>query len=266
MILRVQCEVGQLPEVATSLAHRPESLWVYGVSGPNEVVAEAFCPTERAASFLYEELASLTGVADYTASPVLRYFRVMDEWRPGILSDDQAAELRTASSKPAIDQFGDQLELAPDERIIVGALSTDGRLTHEDLAAMADVSKATARRRTDVLRDNGVITIRAVIEPALLGFPVEAVLSIEAEPQHVESLGTALADLSCVRYAWAVAGERQIIAQVAVPTKADLYSLLTSPSPWLPEVRSIATSVVVHVYKRSDVITTPILREQLAGA
>ena len=63
-----------------------------------------------------------------------------------------------------------------------------------------------------------------------------------------------------MRYGAVLLGEFQLVADVRLPSKADLYTLLTT-AQWLESVTSIETSLVIEVLKQSDVLV-PRLRSR----
>ncbi|MCX5339228.1 Lrp/AsnC family transcriptional regulator [Streptomyces atratus] len=253
-VLRLRCEPRCLRPAASELALHEASLWVYAIAEGSEAVAEVFCPPQHFAGFLHEDVSALPGLVGYSAHPVLHYFRVVDTWQPGILTQDQVTRLVDPPTHKPVPHFGPVIELDSDERAIMKALIIDGRATHEELAGVAGVSKATARRRVEALRSMDLLNIRAVVEPSLLGLPVEAVLWLKAAGRHVNPIGRALAALPFVRYAAAVTGEHQIVAQVAMPDKTALHQLLSSDADWMRHVDAMEVSLVVDVFKRSDVL------------
>jgi hypothetical protein len=95
--------------------------------------------------------------------------------------------------------------------------------------------------------------VRAVVEPALLGLPVEAILWIKTAPRHVDLVGQQLLKSPQVRYAAAIMGEHQILADVTVPDKLALHHFVTA-ADWLRQVDSVETSLVLDSLKRSGVL------------
>jgi DNA-binding Lrp family transcriptional regulator len=88
-----------------------------------------------------------------------------------------------------------------------------------------------------------------VVEPAALGLAVEALLWIRAAPHQVEQLGKSLAGLPTVRYAAALAGGYQIVADVTVPDLSSLYRLITA-SDWAAQAAGVDVSVLLDARKR----------------
>lgn len=252
-LLHFRCRPNQLRSVARTLASRPESLWVYAVAGASEGIAEIFCPPDRLGDFLFDFLANQPGLLDYRIRPIVSYYKAIEDWRPELVTGPGFEALVDPLVDEEIDAFGPVLQLSPEEEVIVAALAEDGRLTHEELGRLAGVSKATARRRAGSLLSRGVIDIRAVVAPALLGYPTEAVISVQCAVREVDSVAEELSKLSTVRYAAAVTGEYPLVAQVAVPDRAALHRMLTTAPP-LDTVGPVDAWIVVEVFKRSDVI------------
>lgn len=150
-------------------------------------------------------------------------------------------------------------ELARVDRLLLHALADDGRRTYDELARVAGVSEATARRRLSALRRAGRVRIRAVIEPALLGLPVEAVLRVRTPPSRLESVAVALTKSAHVRYASFVTGERQLLVLTAFPDEATLQDFVTR-SPWLSDADSVDVSLVLTTLKRGGMLA-PWLRD-----
>ncbi|MGW0995713.1 Lrp/AsnC family transcriptional regulator [Streptomyces sp. NPDC002520] len=261
VVTRLRCLPDATRKVALATARRKDTIFTYVVTGSSDCVAELQCPPGRLAELVLDDLPALTGLTAQQVYPVLRYFRTVHEWYPGILDPQQVAELRRfptpddSASLPGV-------ELEPEERAIVAALAEDGRRTHEELAALAGVSEATARRRVEALSQAGVVSIRASVEPALLGLPVEALLWIRTRPDALERVGTLVVESPLVRYAAVVTGEYQLLVHVVQPSKEGLLDYLAH-APWVPHVEAMESQFVVEALKRSAT-ATPRLRQLLS--
>lgn len=254
LILRLRCDPTLSPSVGRSLAELPECLWVYSTAGSNEVVAELFCRPERLSKFLFETVAPLPGVTSMSTHPVLHYFRTVDQWQPGLVDRPEIGAIAYSTDVPSPESSGPQIQLDPIDRILVESLKEDGRRTHEELAVLAGISQATASRRVEALRDSSLISIRAVVDPALLGYSVEALLWIKTRPDQIAQVGAELAAVPEVRYAAAIGGSDQIIAQLTVPSRSELYARVTAEKGWTTRVSSIETALLFDVHKRSNII------------
>jgi DNA-binding Lrp family transcriptional regulator len=254
VVVGLHCSPGTVRVAAAALARRADSIFTYVVTGPVDCVAEIACPTDRLPGLLLDELPATPGLVKVSTHPVLRYYRTVHEWQPGILGDDEVRAL--AEDRPNAELTTlprEVLRLPPAERSMLRALTRDGRTTHEDLARLTGLSEATVRRRVDALRRRGALFIRAVVEPALLGLPVEALLWIRTAPGTADTVGEHLLASPLVRYAAAVMGGHHLLVNVTVPGKAELHDFVTR-SPWLADVTAIETSQVIDSLKRSAVL------------
>lgn len=80
------------------------------------------------------------------------------------------------------------------DRRILGFLQRDARTAVTDLGRAVDRSATATRKRIERLESAGVIRgYRAVIDPASVGFPVEAVVAVEGDPGGLRGLARRLA-------------------------------------------------------------------------
>ena len=71
---------------------------------------------------------------------------------------------------------------------MLALLLDNGRLSINELAAKANVSRATAYNRFDRLRANGVVTgFTAVVDPDQVGLDVAALVLGQRRPGHLGS-------------------------------------------------------------------------------
>jgi len=180
---------------------------------------------------------------------VLRHERTIREWHAGLLTEAEMAALGDGTPANAPEPLDGPPELSRSDRLLVHALAEDGRCTYDELARVSGVSEATARRRLGALRREGRVRIRAVIEPVLLGLPVEAVLWVRAAPAAVAAVTAGLVESTHVRYVSFVTGERQLLVLTAFPDEAALHDFVTR-SPWSGETASVDVSLVLGTLKR----------------
>ncbi|QOV39969.1 Lrp/AsnC family transcriptional regulator [Streptomyces ferrugineus] len=260
-VVAMRCAPGRARVVATALARRPDSVFAHVLTGTWDCVAEMQCPRDRLPGLVMDELPGLPGIVRTLTLPVLRHVRTIREWHAGLLTEAEITALADGTPATAAPGSADLLppvdgagELSRADRLLVNALAEDGRCTYDELARVCGVSEATARRRLGALRRGGRVRIRAVIEPALLGLPVEAVLWVRAVPAAVDTVTAALAGSPHVRYASFVTGERQLLALTAFPDEAALHDFVTR-SAWLREAVSVDVSMVLGSLKRGGMLS-----------
>ena len=248
LILRVQSAPGTTRATARALANRADSTFAYTMTGGIDCVAEILTEPERLSTLLTDEIPGTVGLVRAVSYPILRYFRTIRGWHPELLTDAEASALGTGVTADNWSLKAPQ-RLSSIDNDIVEALAVDGRASFERLARLAGVSNATARRRTEWLLANNHVYIRAVVEPESVGLPVEAFLWIRADPSKVETIGHELAASPLVRYAAAVAGDHQIVANVTVIDTKALYAQVTT-APWVTHAESIDVSLLLQAFKR----------------
>lgn len=253
-IARFRCAPGATWTAATSIANRPETVIASILFGSADCFADMWCPQHRLSDLFLHELASTPGLVSSSISPVLRYVTTIHDWTPGILQDSQVAQLRPYPLVRPWPPTGDAVPLGREERVITRALARDGRMAYDQLGRLVGVSEQTARRKVEALRSRWLLAIRAVVDPTLLGLPVGALLWIKTAPRKVAKIEAALHASHHVRYGAVLVGEFQLVADVRLPSKADLYNMLTT-APWLELTDSIETSLVLDTLKQSDVLT-----------
>ncbi|MFF5212811.1 Lrp/AsnC family transcriptional regulator [Streptosporangium sp. NPDC000396] len=253
VVLRTRCRPGSAIDVGLALAELPETRFATLVSGSADCTAELSVADDALADLLLRDVPAIDGVVESVAYPALHYFKTPQQWHLDLLTPQEVEGLRERWAPPPerFHRTGGKPS-AEDERIIA-AVVTDGRATHAEVAAAAGISESTARRRLDSLLRQGVLRIRAEIEPAYLGLPVEAVLWLRAAGGEVEAAGHALAGLAQVRYVVAVAGDHQLVAHVAVPGRFELYESLREIGG-LPGVRAVETTMMLRPLKRGFMI------------
>ncbi|WP_195908240.1 Lrp/AsnC family transcriptional regulator [Nostocoides sp. HKS02] len=250
-IVRVRCRPGMVASVAERLAARPETVFVYAVGQGPEVVVEVMLDYADLAPFVLEDLPTLDGVEEVRTASALEYYRTVAEWSPGLLADQELRALGGTNLAPTGHQPG--LHLDAVDRALVDALVADGRTPLQAVAALLDCSDATARRRIEQLTTRGVLRIRAVVEPALVGLPVETLVWIRVHPSRAPELGRALVASPLVRYCAFLAGDDQLLVDV---TTADLDGLRTllADHYWGAGADRVTATPLLRAYKRGGVL------------
>lgn len=260
VIVRLRCTPGAQRVVGTSIARRSDTTFSYLITGPVDCAAEINCPPNQLAALALDELPGVPGLVASSTDPVVCYYRAVHQWQPGLLSAaevDELTEFPAVTPQPSVPTN----PLNREEQLLVRLLNEDGRRTNEELAALSGISDATVRRRIETLRRDGRLYLRAVVEPALLGRPVEALLWLKVHPRFVDDIGNALIQSDLVRYAAATTGEYQLLVHVAVPDKMALHQFTTSGS-WTEHVDMVETSMLLAAPKRTGVLHPTLRRDE----
>jgi DNA-binding Lrp family transcriptional regulator len=250
-LIELDCEPGRLEEVAAELSANPDVIFVYALSSPMRLIVEVHARPGQLASLVLDEFPHLDGVVQVSAAPVMEYFRTVADWHPGPITEAEAARLRDVPPPPARPVAAADLDGIDHQ--IVQLLVADGRVPVAELCAAVGLTAPAVRRRLTGMLERGALSVRAIVDPADIGFPVEAVLWARVAPSDVREVGRLAAEAPGVRYAVMAVGEFQLMVNVTVAGLEELRSFLTE-SRWTARVQAIRTSLVVRAYKRGGVV------------
>lgn len=118
------------------------------------------------------------------------------------------------------------IELDDVDRQIMKLLRHDARLSYAHIARTVSLSEPTVRKRIDRLVHAGAIINAARINPAPIGFPIDAMIGINVVRGKVQQVGRRLAAMEHVAYVAYVAGNFDIIIQAYLPHMEGLFKFL----------------------------------------
>lgn len=135
------------------------------------------------------------------------------------------------------------------DRQIIGLLQTNGRLSNVEIARSLGLSEGTVRKRLERLLSTGIIRIKAVMEPEVLGLSASVFIGIQAELGQLTPIAQQLAALPQVRSVNIVTGTYDVIIEAALPSSGHLLAFLIDKISTIPGVVRTATSHVVQTVK-----------------
>lgn len=118
------------------------------------------------------------------------------------------------------------IDLDDVDRHIMKLLRHDARLSYAHIARTVGLSEPTVRKRIDRLVHAGAIINSARINPAPIGFPIDAMIGINVQRGKVQEVGRKLAAMEHVAYVAYVAGNFDIIIQAYLPHMEGLFKFL----------------------------------------
>lgn len=260
VVLRLRTARGCLEEVARGLARRREVHSVAAVAGES---AHLWCElVVGSRSFLHSlpanGLFDLDDAEVLDAHLTLHPFKTEAQWYAPVLTEEEEKRLRASLVRPLPGRADRHAltphALTPTDRRIADALISNARVSLTDLAKEVGFSTATAGRRVTSLLERRMLHLYTVVEPALLGRPVEARLRLRVQPSALEPVGTALADRPDVRSCTAVTGRYHLLVDVCVPHESDLYGFIRDELGAHPGILDVGTELVTRVYQRDTAV------------
>lgn len=256
-LMRLSCRPEHLVEVARALAHRPETLWVTTVMTRSAVIAECFFRHEDRARFVEHELPLLP-IDDFSFASLHHYRRTVRGWQPGILDEDQLAVLGEDETT-ALSASEDLREVFDStDRDIIDLLSEDGRKSIDAISAELGIAKPTVRKRIQAMQRMDQVSIRAVLDPAVLGFPHEVFVTARASIAKLDALAELLAADPRARWVAETATDGSVRSLLALRGRDDAAPLIASIARELDDPSlSVIVEPLATMYKRSDVVLPP---------
>ncbi len=141
---------------------------------------------------------------------------------------------------------------------IIALLNADGRMSSAEIArALGDVSARTVKNRIDALTQNGIITVRSIVNPVALGYSVLADVFIETEPGQLRAVADQAASLAQVTYVACATGDTDVIISVRARNVTELYEFVLEKVEQIPGVRDTKTFLLPISIKGNDTWLPP---------
>jgi Lrp/AsnC family transcriptional regulator for asnA, asnC and gidA len=155
------------------------------------------------------------------------------------------------------------------DRAIVKQLQEDGRMSSAEIARrISGITERAVRYRIDRLIGDGVIRIRAIVNPRALGLPVMGDVTLEVESGHVQEVAQRVAQFDCVGYVAFSMGEKDISLQAYTGDNDELYRFATEVLGNLRWVTKTTTVIVPQKVKDIDewqMPSSPCVADERAG-
>ena len=128
---------------------------------------------------------------------------------------------------------------------IISLLNEDGRISNTDIARkVGNISARTASNRINTLTEQGIINIRAIINPEEVGYGILADVFIQADPGSVLEVAELVAAIPQVSYVACAIGEADVSISLRARTIEELFNFVNEKLGKLPGVRRTQTRIL----------------------
>jgi Lrp/AsnC family transcriptional regulator for asnA, asnC and gidA len=122
---------------------------------------------------------------------------------------------------------------------------------------LGNVPTRTVSYRVEGLIDQGIIRIRAIVNPLALGYDVLADVIIDVEPGRLREVADQVARFDQVSYVAIATGNRDLSVQVLARDNEELFEFVTEQLGRIPGVRRTQTHLLPLKVKDIDAWLPP---------
>ncbi|MFH9198901.1 Lrp/AsnC family transcriptional regulator [Streptomyces anulatus] len=282
-VVRVRCAPEAMETLAVLLARRDDTSWIAPLVGGTELTCmiRTPMPGDDGRRPFFEQLARTAGVREVGAACVLRPVAGVGGWAGRMDALGEVEQRLLLPPRPAPADPKDPKDpaapatpagpaeavpvLSPADSALLRALSQDGRADLGQLAPASGCSESTVRRRIGQLRDSGVLAFEVEIDPALFGYPIEALLWLDVPPAGLRAVAEALAGHQQVAFAALTTGPSSVFVMVECRSVSGLHAYVTDELAALHGITRIESAVTQRRTKRAGPLPAP-LAEKRVGA
>ena len=138
------------------------------------------------------------------------------------------------------------IEMDELDRRIMRLLRPNARRSYASIARAIGVSEPTVRNRVDRMIKSGAIFPMARVNPAAIGFPVDAMVGIRVNRGYAKGVGARLAAMENVAYVAYTTGSFDMLIEAHLPDNEGLYKFLNED---LEEIAGIAYTETWHILR-----------------
>ena len=126
----------------------------------------------------------------------------------------------------------------------------DGKTTYASIARQIGLGDAMVSRRLQRLVQEGYVRFEAIVDPAKMGFRLEAMIGVEASPDMVHEVADELTKLEEVNLVTITTGSFDIFFSVTLRSASEVLEFLNTKVRSIPGVRRSEVFVNLATKKR----------------
>jgi Lrp/AsnC family transcriptional regulator for asnA, asnC and gidA len=136
---------------------------------------------------------------------------------------------------------------------IIASLQASGNRTMFSIADELGVATSTISRRLKKLQENGIVSVRIVVDPKSLGYSVLAVLCFNVKHDSVSSICEEMAKIDEIKWLVVTTGRYDIMAWTYFRSVDDIVTFQEDLSRSIPGILSSETFVCIRTEKLEHV-------------
>ena len=132
---------------------------------------------------------------------------------------------------------------------IIEILSIDGRMSNAAIARNLGVSEGTVRRRLNIMKEQGIIDVKVILNPAYSDVESEAIVGMKVRIASIRQIVFELEQIEEIRWINITSGSFDIFVNVVAKSLPDLLSLLQNRIGKIDGVARLETFTTMEVSK-----------------
>ncbi len=137
------------------------------------------------------------------------------------------------------------------DRAIIRGLQADGRRPYADIATELGLAPSTVQQRANRMIDLGLLKIRAVTDPMIMGVSVIAEVVLKVDAVRIREVADEIATFDEVGYVVICAGSYDILMEVACADNDSLINFISTKLARVDGVRSSETYMYLRIVKNT---------------
>ena len=132
---------------------------------------------------------------------------------------------------------------------LIQELQNDGRKSYTKLADILGVTEGTVRKRVKALHKQGIINIRAVLNPNKVGYEMICMMALQVKMADLLKVAEMLAEKPNIYYLAFVTGRYDMLALVLARTPEELSYFIKEHISSMPSILRTETFVNLEILK-----------------
>jgi DNA-binding Lrp family transcriptional regulator len=239
-LITLDIDLNKINQVCSQLISNHNISLVTSIYGRYDVMIIADFPTwELLQEFIIKDLPRIKGIIKIETFPIIEIKKIYH----GLFKFDSFV-----NAPPKIDKM---------DLTIIEELAKNGRLSFADLSKKLNISLTTVSRRVAYLKDEELIMISAIRNPAKWGYSANAYFVIHADLSKVDTICSMLSTYSEVHLVATLMSGFEILAGIHSSNLEVMYKFIVDKVAPIEGISNIETFVCAETRKRAYGVFEP---------